>query len=511
MTPSKEDSASYHRLLRSSWIIGGSSAGNILIGLARVKVLAVLLGPVGVGIFGLYQSLMGTAGTVAAMGIGTAGTKLVAETIAEDDAQSQTAARRALFWLGVVLACAGGLIVWALRGVLAAALFHDSQHTGAVGWLAVGVALWVLFEWQKALVQGMRRVGDLARLTVFSALVYTVAGSLIIWRFGEAGLTAYVVAGPLASCLLGSFYVSRLPRAPRYAFSWSTTTRLWRTLLTTGAAFMGALVANTLVQLWVRVAIQGHLGAEPLGHYQAAWTITTQYLDFILIAMAAEYFPRLSGVIGDKPAAARLVNEQTEIAVLISAPVIIAMLGLTPWIVTLLYSSAFAPADVVIRWQLIGDVFKVAGWPLGFVMISAGASRRYFLAQASSLALMGGLITGLTPLLGLKMAGIASLVSQVYYVPLVYWFAKRKIDFRWTGHMVRLLTVALVLSASMAALSTYTSWGVYVAICAALMFGFYSLGRVSYMSDLKGPIGRLGGWAHALTECPKGRRGSPPF
>lgn len=45
-----EANASYRRILKSTSVIGGASVINIGIGLLRSKVLAVLLGPAGVGL-----------------------------------------------------------------------------------------------------------------------------------------------------------------------------------------------------------------------------------------------------------------------------------------------------------------------------------------------------------------------------------------------------------------------------------------------------------------------------
>ena len=56
-----EAKASYHRILRSTSIIGGASFINIAIGVLRTKVLAVLLGPAGVGLASLYTCLLYTS------------------------------------------------------------------------------------------------------------------------------------------------------------------------------------------------------------------------------------------------------------------------------------------------------------------------------------------------------------------------------------------------------------------------------------------------------------------
>ena len=47
MHPSVSEGSSYKQILRSSSIIGGASVVNILIGLLRTKVVAVVLGTAG--------------------------------------------------------------------------------------------------------------------------------------------------------------------------------------------------------------------------------------------------------------------------------------------------------------------------------------------------------------------------------------------------------------------------------------------------------------------------------
>jgi len=88
-----EQVASYRRILKSSSIIGGASVINILIGLVRTKIVAVLLGPTGIGLVSLYTGLMATATAVATMGIGTIGTRQIAEALSKDDECAVAVAR----------------------------------------------------------------------------------------------------------------------------------------------------------------------------------------------------------------------------------------------------------------------------------------------------------------------------------------------------------------------------------------------------------------------------------
>ena len=339
-----EQVASYRRMLKSSSIIGGASVINILIGLVRTKFIAVLLGPTGIGLVGLYSGLMSTAATVASMGVGTVGTRQIAEALGKEDEHALAVVRRAMFWGALLLACTGALLVWSLREVLAVNVLGGAEHITLVGWLAPGVALSVVGASQAALMQGMRRIGDMARLSVYGSVLNTGFGVALLWQWGQVGLVAFVLIGPLINVLLGHWYVSRIPKVATGRIAVQEMAQKWQTLLRLGVPFMGAGVVGAIVQLWIRVEVGNTLGPESLGHFQAAWAISMQYIGFVLAAMGADYYPRLTGVIHDHKAATRLVNEQTEIALLLSAPVFIAMIGFAPWVIKLLYSSDFAPA-----------------------------------------------------------------------------------------------------------------------------------------------------------------------
>lgn len=493
-----DSSASYRRILKSSSIIGGASVINIVIGLVRTKVLAVLLGPAGIGLASLYTGLMQTAATLATMGLGTVGTRQIAEAIGKEDEHALAVARRAMFLGALLLSVVGALIVWTLRDVLALYVLGSNESGGSVGWLALGVALSVAGASQAALIQGMRRIGDMARLSIYGSVLNTVFGLALLWQWGAAGLVAYVLIGPLANFLLGHWFVSRLPKPVAGLISVQELTQQWQMLLRLGIPFMGAGLVGTLVQLWIRVEVGNTLGTDALGHFQAAWTISMQYIGFVLAAMGADYYPRLTAVINDPAAATQLVNEQTEIALLLSAPVFIAMIGLTPWVIQLLYSSEFLAAVEVLRWQILGDVLKVASWPLGFVILAAGAGKTFFWSDSIVLLIMGGLIAIFSSSVGLKITGISFLVCYAVYLPLVFQMARHKIEFHWQPNVKWLFLSSFVLCILIAILCSYYTWGAFIAIGVSLSFGLYTLVRFARISNLGGAVGRISANAQLL-------------
>jgi PST family polysaccharide transporter len=494
-----EAKASYHRILKGTSIIGGASFINIAIGILRTKVLAVLLGPAGVGLASLFNGLLTAASTLATLGVGSVGTRQIAEAYSQGIPRVILVARRALFWGTMLLACAGGLVVWSLRSVLAVHALGNASYSGAVGWLSIGVAFSVAGASQAALIQGMQRIGDIARLNVFSSILSTVLGIGFIWRWGNAGLVAYVLIIPLASFVLGHVYVSRLPKAGTEKVSLQELSREWKMLLRLGLALVGGGIVQSLAQIWIRIYIARVAGAQSLGQFQAAWSISMQYVTFVLAAMGTDYYPRLTGVIHDHKAASRLINEQTEIAMLLSAPVLVAMMAMAPWVIHLLYAPTFMPAIEILRWQVLGDVLKVLSWPLGYVLAAAGDALACFWTEAAAWLVMSGVIAGLLPVVGLPITGTAYLAMYTVYLPLVYWLARRRIGFHWSKSVLLHSAGTFVLCAGVGVISVMMRWGMYLGVGIAVLLAVYSAGRITEMSNLGGYAGRIGAMARRLT------------
>lgn len=492
-------SDSYRQILRSSSIIGSASVVNILIALLRTKVVAVLLGPAGVGLIGLLQNLMATASTVSALGFGSVGTRQIAEANANDDAQAVSAARKALFWGTMGLATVGGSVFWLLRDGLAAAVIGDAGAAGTVGWLAIGVALTVAAGSQGALLNGLRRIGDVARVSVLSTLLSTLLGLGALLLLGDQGVLIFVLAGPLSSFLLGHWFVSRLPRMTGSPTQFRELQQQWETLGRLGFAFMVAGLAGPVGQLAVRMIVQQELGAEALGNFQAAWMISAMYIGFVLGAMGADYYPRLTAAIRDSAATNQLVNEQAEVALLLAAPVLVTMLGLAPWVIELLFSNQFKEAAEVLRWQVLGDVLKVASWPLGIVILASGEGRMVMLIEFIAMLVLVGLTWVLLPFFDVEATGIASLGKYAVFLPMVYWLARRRTGFKWQARVYRQLALLMVIAIMVFISGVWSKWlGAGLGIPAAALLGLYALARIGQMTTLSGFADRMAGMSRQL-------------
>jgi PST family polysaccharide transporter len=472
-------SETHRQILRATSIIGGSSLVNVAVGLLRNKVAALILGPAGIGLVGLFHNLMQTGAALAAFGIGNVGTRQLAE--AADDAQAQAVARRALASAAIALALIGGLLMFLARRPIAELVLGRADWAVNVGWLAVGLALLVGTVAQNGLLTGLRRLGDLARVSVASGIVGTVAGIavLLVWR--EQGLLAFVLVSPLATFAVGAYFVRRLPaaRVPRPRLG--ELVPQWRTLARLGLAFTVGSLVGTAGQLAVRSLVGRQLGAESLGQFQAAWTISMNYIGFILTTMAADYYPRLTAAMRDPAEAVRTVNHQAEVALLLAGPVLVGTVAVAPWIVQLLYSPEFVPAAALLRWQIVGDLIKIASWPLGFTLLAAGRGRAFMLTEALGAAVLVGVTAVLLPRAGLLAPGMAYVATYLVYLAVVFALARRLIGYTPSVAAVQaMLAVGLALLGTLAVTAVDPATGSAVGLAAAAALAWFAAVRLHH-------------------------------
>ncbi|RWP38400.1 MAG: hypothetical protein EOR03_02780 [Mesorhizobium sp.] len=149
-------------------------------------------------------------------------------------------------------------------------------------------------------------------------------------------------------------------------------------------------------------------------------------------------------------------------------------------------------ASDVLRWQVMGDILKIASWPLGFVLLAAGAGKTYMLTETlAMMVFLLGVWFGL-PLVGIEATGLSFFIMYTGYLPLVFWLARRRIGFAWRRAVVGLMIGLLLAALAILALSRISELTALLIGCAlACLFGLFGLGRLGSMANLTGPVGHL--------------------
>ena len=431
------------RFLKGTMALGGSSVANVLASGVKAKVVAVVLGPQGVGTIGLLGTLMSTFAAVAGFALIGTGVRQVAIARSRNDDRLLVSLNRALWSMPLLLGGITATLLFVFRTDIARLALGDPRYAAVVGCLAVGVVASALAEGQLAWVSGFQRPFDVARASALGSIAAAVAGCLaVLWLRYELAIVVVVIALPLSS-LAASWWYARRVKPSGAGAALAELRPLLAPLFVLGFALMLRVVIDAATQFAVRWRIQQELGLEHVGFFQAAWGISVLYLSFLYGALWIHYFPKMSETLSDRERLVSLMNEQTRIALLLGGPIIFWVYAFAPHVVSLLYTDAFVESANVLRWIVLGDLFKIPAWTIGFVLMAQNRGGLFLAKEASWNVLFFGILSLTLASHGLAFAGIAYFVSQALVLFAFWIIVRRAMTFRLSGSNRFLLSVLL--------------------------------------------------------------------
>jgi antigen flippase len=427
---------SYGQILKSSALIGLSTVANLAIGIIRTKAMAVWLGPAGFGLMGLYSSIADLAQSIAGMGINSSGVRQIAEAVGTGDTDRIARAALVLRRTAVVLGVIGAVFLIAFSRQLSTFTFGSDQHAIAVKLLSATVFFSCLSGGQAALIQGMRRISDLVKMGLLGAAAGTIISIPMVYFLREDGVVPSLIGGA-GMTLIASWWYSRKVNIRLPSMTVAQVGSETAALLRLGFAFMASGLMMTGASYAIRVFVVRKVGFEAAGLYQCAWNLGGIYVGVILGSMGTDFYPRLTAAAKDNSTCNRLVNEQTQVSILLAGPGVTATLTFAPLVIALFYSSKFQPAVEVLRWVCLGMALRVISWPMGFIILAKGAQSLFFLSELAWTVVYIALAWICVSAFGLGGAGIAFFGSYIFHVFMIYLIVHHLSGFRWSGANIK--------------------------------------------------------------------------
>ena len=185
---------SYKSILKATSLFGGVQIFNIILQIIKSKLIAVLLGPSGMGIAGLFLVTTNLIGGLTNFGLGTSGIKDVAEASKSDDLNQinkTVSILRKIVWFTGLL---GTIITIILSPYLSQLTFGNNNYTVAFIWLGLTLLFNQLTVGQLVVLQGLRKLKYLAKANLYGNLLgLVISGPLYYFYRIDAIVPAIIV------------------------------------------------------------------------------------------------------------------------------------------------------------------------------------------------------------------------------------------------------------------------------------------------------------------------------
>ena len=443
----KETDETYNHVLKYTGIFGGVQGLNIGMGLVRTKLIALLLGPSGMGLASLFNTTVNFVSQSTNLGVSFSAVRHISALFDQGDQAALEHFVKVVRGWSMLTALLGMLICILIGPLLSQTTFAWGNHSLHFMLLSPAVGMLAITGGETAILKGMRRLGALALVQILSVAAALIISVPVYFYFGESGIVPVIVLMTLTTMLLTIRHSFRL-----------MPLRLWgsRGILGEGMEMVRLGVAYTLA------AVVG----------SASEMLIRSYLN----------------VVGDLDMLGlyNCVNRQMEVSLLLLSPMLAGLIIALPILIPLLFSSKFLPVVEMAQVAALAMYLKVLTMPVAYITLARGYSLKYLFLETSYYVVFVLLFIIGYEHWGLYGTGVAITLAHLFEYLLINGYAYIKYGYRCSATVFQYAAVQIVLGLLVFVLTlstegiTYWSLGTLLVTCSCL-FSLQILRRKTHL------------------------------
>jgi O-antigen/teichoic acid export membrane protein len=428
----------YSKILKITSLLSGVQLFQIIFSVLRVKVVAIFLGPIGMGVFSLLTNTLNTFGSFINLGISTSGVRQISkQNELEADILPVIKVLRALALITGIL---GVILLFLLAPKVSIALFKNDSYTLNIRILSIVILLIQLTNVNLAILQGSKKLKDLSYANLIGNLLGLIFSLPIIIYFKEAGIPYAIIVTNSFSLITTIFFVNKIGSSINFSIKFDFFLKQSQEILKIGVVLSISGILVNLNSYITQLFITRTGSLSDLGLYTASYSLVVSYVGLILNAMSTEYYPRLCSNASSDNKVNQIVNTQAELLTLLITPIIISFFLFSDLIIRILYTKDFLSIQTLINLMVFGMLFRSASWCISFVFSAKGHIKSFFLIEllATIYSLSFNLI--FYYYYGLNGLGYSFILSYVVYLVHVYVIANKKYGFCFSNENKKIFT-----------------------------------------------------------------------
>ena len=401
--------SSYHHILKYTGLFGGVQILNILIGLLRNKVIAILLGPPGLGLITIYNTAVAFIHNSTNFGLQMSGVREISRAFDEGDGKEVNRLVALLRSWSLVAALLGFSVALALSGILSQWAFSSYDYTMQFASLSIVLAMNAVTGGETAILKATRRLKELAKASVIGVLLALCVSVPLFVKWSYEAIIPSIILISLVQLLLTLSFSYRYYR-PEILKGWRRL-REGKKMIAVGTAFVLSGAMGSGAEFAVR-AYLSDMSVSLAGLFNTGYMLTMTYAGMVFAAMETDYYPHLSAVCHDVEKMNGAVNRQIEVSLMMIAPLLVLLMFGLQILVPLLFSGKFLPVVGMTQIAVMAMYVRAMSLPVAYILLAKGDSKAYLLTEMMyDVLIVVTVVFGYTNW-GLEGTGIALVVTS---------------------------------------------------------------------------------------------------
>jgi len=364
---------------KTVFLSGLSTIVKLLSGLVINKIIAIYIGPAGIGLIGQFQNFLAIITTVGNGAINSGVTKYVAE-YNEIESKRRNDLISSAFLIAFVCSIIVGLITIIGSAFFSQLILQTKEYSSIFKYLGITLIFISFNSIFLSILNGLKEIKTYIIINIVSSIMSLIIMVYLTVEYGILGALFSLVIVQSLILLITIIAYKKIKLNLTFTINKNFNKIYYQKLLAFSLMTFVAVISGSATQILIRNHIINYFSIVEAGYWQSVWMISTMYLLIITTAFSTYYLPRLSEI--------HILSElRKEIITgykVILPFVFIAALSiylLRDIIILILFTPAFNSMRNLFAYQMIGDFFKMASWSLAFLMIAKAKTKLYILTE----------------------------------------------------------------------------------------------------------------------------------
>ncbi len=364
-------------LIKTSILTAMSTVITVISAFVINKIVAIYAGPSGLALIGQLKDFV-TMLTNISNGAITQG-------IVKYTAEYETIEKKQkIFSTSIIISLISSFIIatmlFGFSGYLSELILKNIQYSGVFLIFGATIFLFALNTILISILNGQKEIKKYVFVNIVNSIVALILTSLLVVKFNIQGaLYALVINQSIV------FFVTLLFVLKSSWFKWEyfkqgvdkdSLIKLSKYSLMAITSAIAAPVSFLIIRNY----IGENLGWDSAGYWQGIWYISSMYLLVVTTSLSVYYLPRLSEI-QDKVELKKEIFSGYKIIMPIVIVSALMIYLFKEYVILIAFDEKFMPMMELFKWQLIGDVIKIASWLLSYLMLAKAMTKVFIYTE----------------------------------------------------------------------------------------------------------------------------------
>jgi PST family polysaccharide transporter len=411
-------------LIKTSFFTSIAVFFKIATGFVLNKIVAVYIGPIGIAAVGQFSNFFGIITTIGSAGINTGIVKYIAEN-KDDEINSQKIISTSFVTI-LIASIASGVVLFFTSEFFSNWIFKSSKYVYVIHIVATTLIFSSLNTMLMSILNGRGEVKKYTLANIFSSLFVLILSIFLVVKYKLSGVLIAIVLGQSICFFITLFFVLKCHWFKINFFFRNIDKTIFRSLTHFSIMTLVSVSTGPVALMIIRNYIGNNLSWEEAGYWQGVWTISEVYLMLITSSLGVYYLPRLASLKTEKEIKKEIISTAKIILPIVSFLALMIFLCKN-LVVKILFSDDFTPMLSLFKYQLMGDVIKIASWLIAMQMISKRMTKLFVLTEIIFTLTFVILSILFIDLIGIEGVALAFAINYfLYFVFLFVFFQHNK-------------------------------------------------------------------------------------